>query len=382
MPAPRRSGCNALYLIPGGVGGTEIYVRNLLRALAEIDHRNEYFVFSNLETGGEICPRADNFHSIVSPVPARFRPARLVWEQTILPLQTVVKRLDVLFSPGFSSPALSWGRRVTVIHDLQHKNQPKNFGFFERLAWDLMVWVSARRSHVLMTASEDARRDIARVYGIPEGDIRLFRHGAEPEFFTLQEDDAYGPALPSEAGVPQCRYLLAVSTTHPHKNWERLIGAYALLVEQGREEHLVIAGLKGKSWDGVQRVISERGLSGRVHMPGWQPRHVLLGLFKYAEMLVFPSTFEGFGLPVIEAMAAGIPVVCSDIGPLRETASGAALFFDPASSEEMAGAIESVLDDPERQLEMVRAGMRRAGEFTWTRCAEQTLRVMLEAAMG
>ena len=102
MPLQRRIGVNALYLIPGGVGGTEIYLRNLLTALAEIDRRNAYFIFTNRETGEDICPPAANFQRVPSMVPARFRPARLIWEQTVLPIQTWRHKIDVLFSPGFS----------------------------------------------------------------------------------------------------------------------------------------------------------------------------------------------------------------------------------------------------------------------------------------
>jgi glycosyltransferase involved in cell wall biosynthesis len=381
MPLQRRIGVNALYLIPGGVGGTEIYIRHLLAALAEIDHRNQYLVFTNRETGDDLCPAAANFQTVPSIVPARFRPARLIWEQTVLPIQMAQHKIDVLFSPGFSTPVVSHCGKVTVIHDLQHRRQPRNFGLFERWAWEAMVWSAVRSSDWLVTVSKNSQRDIREFYGVPRERVAVIRHGVEPAFLDLKQDSEFGESLLRQAGVPEYRYLLAVSTMHHHKNWFRLLEAYAKLVADGRPEHLVVAGVRGKAWNAVRKYLTDNQLADRVHLVGWQPREVLLGLFKFAEALVFPSMFEGFGMPVIEAMAAGLPVACSDIPPLRETADGVAEFFDPTSPDDMASAILRVLD-PELRSELVRRGQERGAEFRWQTAAEQTLGVLLRAARG
>jgi glycosyltransferase involved in cell wall biosynthesis len=367
MPAPLRIGVNALFLIPGEVGGTEIYLRNLL---------------TNRETGAQICPQAPNFQPLVTRVPGRLRPARLLWEQTGLAAESFSAKMDVLFSPGFTSPLLCHGRKVTVIHDLQHKRQPANFGFLERCAWNALVWASVRTSRLLITVSESSRRDLIEIYRVKPQDVRLIRHGVEQEFFGLRTNNRYSEDLLRQADVPPCRYLLAASTLHPHKNWTRLLEAYEHLVNEGRPEHLVVTGLRGKASDDVQRMAQQGPLASRVHVLGWQPRNVLLACFKFAEALVFPSTFEGFGMPVAEAMAAGIPVACSDIAPLREIAEDAALFFEPGSTPAIADALRSILDEPELRSELVDAGRERAKNFQWTRAAEQTLEVLLEAARG
>ena len=379
MPLQRRIGVNALYLIPGGVGGTEIYLRNLLAALAEIDSRNAYFIFTNRETGDDICPPAANFQRVPSIVPARFRPARLIWEQTVLPFQAWRRKIDVLFSPGFSTPIFGGGRKVTVLHDLQHKRQPQNFGRLERWAWEAMVWSAVRASDGLVTVSKNSRRDIHEFYQAPQDRIAVITHGVEPAFAALKGDASFGESLLRQAGVPECRYLLTVSTVHPHKNWFRLLDAYEILVKEGRSEHLVVAGLRGKSWKAVEKHVAKHHLTGRVHLVGWQPRQVLMGLFKFADALVFPSTFEGFGMPVVEAMAAGLPVACSDIPPLRETADGVADFFDPLSADNMADSMRRVLD-PDRRIELSAWGRKRAKDYQWKTAAEQTLAVLLKAA--
>ena len=380
MPTSLRIGVNALYLIPGGVGGTEIYLRNLLEALAQIDDRNRYFVFTSSEAGSEICPAAPNFEAVVSRTPARFRPARLIWEQTGLPIQTVKHRLDVLFSPGFTSPLVARGKKVTVIHDLQHKRQPKNFGLLERAAWNCSVWQSVKSSHLLLTPSETSRNDVLAVYGVRDEKVRAVLHGVEPRFFHLGDNPAYGARVLRETGVPECAYLLAVSTIHPHKNFVRLLEAYGQLAAEGWQEHLVVAGLPGKSWKAVHRLLNGKDWASRVHLVGWQRREVILSLFNNAEALVFPSTFEGFGMPVLEAMASGLPVVCSDIPVLREIANGAAQFFDPTSSSAIAEGVHSALRDPTYRAELIKRGRRRAADFSWRRAAEQTLAAFLEVA--
>jgi glycosyltransferase involved in cell wall biosynthesis len=380
MPARLRIGVNALFLIPGGVGGTEIYLRNLLAALARVDRRNHYLVFTNRETGDGLCPGAGNFECLPAPIPARIRPLRLLWEQTVLPFQTWRREVDVLFSPGFTSPLACRAAGVSVIHDLQHRKQPQNFGVLERRAWDLSVWISARRSRRIVTVSENSRRDIIEAYRINPDHVRVVRHGVEPAFFGLKENEEYGAGLLRHAGVPECRYLLAVSTVHPHKNWMRLLEAYEHLAAEGRTEHLVIVGLAGKAWHEVQGRLNEERFRGRVHLLGWQPRPVLIALFRFAEALVFPSTFEGFGMPVAEALAAGIPVVCSDIAPLREIADGAAHFFEPNSSPALADALREMFCDRALREQYVARGLEKAIGFTWSRAAEQTLEVLLEAA--
>jgi glycosyltransferase involved in cell wall biosynthesis len=382
MPARLRIGVNALYLIPGGVGGTEIYLRNLLEALARVDRRNHYYVFTNRETGPDLCPRAGNFELVPAAVPARVRPLRLVWEQTVLPLQASRLELDVMFSPGFTSPLLCGSAGVAVIHDLQHRKQPQNFGALERRAWDFFVWGSAKRSRRIVTVSESSRRDIVEAYGVDRSRVMVVRHGVEPDFFDLAGNARYGEDLLREAGVPECRYLLAVSTVHPHKNWQRLLEAYAHVIREGRREHLVIAGLAGKAWREVQSRLLDAELAERVYLLGWQPREVLLALFRHAQALVFPSTFEGFGMPVLEAMAAGIPVVCSDIQPLREIADGAAHFFDPSSSPALADALREMFANQALRDQFVERGLERAKQFTWTRAAEETLAALLEGARG
>lgn len=359
-----RIGVNALYLIPGGVGGTEIYLRNLLKGLAAIDPENTYYVFTNRETGPDLVPPAGNFVHVPHWVRARNRPLRLLWEQTIVPLEARGLHLDCLLNPGFTAPVLTAPVNVTVFHDLQHKRHPEHFRWFDKPAWDFFLWLSVRFSRVLIADSHATKADLIRYYRVPEARVYVAPLGVEDEFFSIAE--WRGPVQP---------FLLCVSTLHPHKNIERLLGVFARLREKRPELRLVIAGLRGFHTRAIERRIASLGLEEAVTLTGWISRHDLYELYLRAAAFVYPSTFEGFGLPVVEAMAAGIPLACSNIEPLASIAGEAAFTFPPEDDAAMEQAIERALTDCSR----VEAARARAREFQWTRSAARTLEAIRAA---
>ncbi len=345
-----RIGVNALYLIPGGVGGTEIYLRNLLAALADVDTTNQYVVFTNRETGADLAPRAANFRMAPQPVHAANRPWRILWEQTGLVAAARRERIDVLFNPGFTCPLAGGPPNVTVFHDLQHLRHPRYFRWFDLPFWRLLLWGAARRSRRLIAVSAATRDDLRRYYG---REAAVVHHGVERAFFEIA-----GTRRPE-------RFLLCVSTLHPHKNLERLIRAFDL-----PDMRLVIAGMRGFHTEAIEALIRDRELQDRVTLTGWISRHELYELYRRAWAFVYPSTFEGFGMPVLEAMAAGLPVACSEIPPLREIAGDAVRYFDPLREDDIARAIRALAEAQPRGPE---AALSRAAEFTWERAARETL---------
>jgi glycosyltransferase involved in cell wall biosynthesis len=348
-----RIGVNALYLIPGGVGGTEIYLRELLAAMARIDAANEYFVFTNFETDADLVPKHANFHWKPQAVHASFRPMRILWEQIVLPIEASRYRIDVLFNPGFTAPIFATRRNVTVFHDLQHKRHPEYFRWFDLPFWRMLLWASARRSSKIIAVSEATRNDLARFYPFTEGRVTVIPHGVDPAFFALDRSRVEP-------------YILCVSTLHPHKNLDRLIRAYA---RQKRDYKLVLAGMRGFHTAKVEALIAELGVSDSVELKGWIPRSDLLRLYERARAFIYPSTFEGFGMPVLEAMAAGLPVACSDIPPLREVAGDSALYFDPLDESAIATALDQVIHATPN-------GRERARSFRWETSAEKTLEAL------
>lgn len=341
-----RIGVNALYLIPGGVGGTEIYLRSLLQALAKVNRRNEYFVFTNRETGEDLVP--EGFTHVPCGVDAVFRPGRILYEQFVLPARA--PKVDVLFNPGFTAP-VAHPNNVTVFHDLQHKRHPEYFRWFDLPFWNLLLWAAVRRSQRLIAVSEATRDDLQKFYG---AESTVVHHGADPAFFEIAEQ-----RQPED-------FFLCVSTLHPHKNIERLVRAFAIY---GKSK-LVLAGMKGFQTEAVERQIRELGLGGRVRVTGWIPRAELLDLYRRAKGFIYPSTFEGFGMPVIEALAAEVPLACSDIEPMRSLAAGDAVLFDPLHDAAVADAFARL----ETKQPVPNARIRR--EFTWERAAQRTLEVL------
>jgi glycosyltransferase involved in cell wall biosynthesis len=361
-----RIGVNALYLIPGGVGGTEIYLCELLRALAEIDAHNQYFVFTNRETGAGIVPKQNNFHAAPQRVAARFRPARIVWEQTALPLSATRLHLDALFNPGFTAPVYSPCPAVTVFHDMQHKKHPEHFRWFDLPFWRMLLYASAHLSTILLTESESTRADLVHYYRLPPAKIRLVPLGVDARFFGL-------PRAPENL-------ILTVSTLHPHKGLDSLLRAFARFHKARPDFRLVIVGLRGFHADALEGLRAGLGLTGAVDFTGWIPREQLYYLYSRAAACLYPSTFEGFGMPVVESMAAGIPTGCSKIEPLVSMTGDAALHFGPGNAGAIHDAMLRLVSDEALRSRLAAAGPARAADFAWTATARATLDAIVEAA--
>jgi glycosyltransferase involved in cell wall biosynthesis len=371
--AALRIGVNALYLIPGGVGGTEIYLRSLLAELAEIDQANEYVVFTNRETGPDLAPSRPNFVVAPQPVRAANRPARILWEQSGLLFALRRHRIEVLFNPGFTSPVLCSCPTATVFHDLQHKRHPEYFRWFDLPFWRVLLWLSAHRSTLLLAVSEATSADLLRYYSISRERIRVVPHGVDNRFFEVGRMRSHDQVQP---------YLLTVSTLHPHKNLDRLIRAFAEFRRARPEFQLVIAGLRGFHTEAIEKLIHELGLENSVRLTGWISREKLYELFLHAFALIHPTTFEGFGLPVVEALAAGVPVACSSVEPVRSIAGEAAVQFDPLDQAAILDAMVRITSDAELRVRLVKEGPRRASHFSWRKAAGTTLDALKEAAMA
>ena len=354
-----RIGINALYLLPGGVGGTEIYLRSLLAALAAEDAINQYVIYSNRETGTTLAPPRVNFLSMPLEVRAANRPVRILHEQLELPWRLRRDRIDVLLNPGFTAPVLAHCPQVTVIHDLQHKRHPEYFRWFDLPFWRLLVWAAVRRSDKLIAVSQATKDDLARFYGVSDAAVTVVEHGVDERFFEIAGERTRVEPM-----------LLCVSTLHPHKNIERLVRVFARLTARRPELRLVLAGMKGFQTSPIEALIAELGVGAKVVLTGWIPREELYSYFRRAAAFVYPSTFEGFGMPVVEALAAGVPLACSDIEPLRSIVRGAAFLFKPEDEGGMEAALERLLSGAAPEAP------NPARDYSWRAAARETLRVL------
>lgn len=367
-----RIGINALYLIPGEVGGTEIYLRSLLNAIGEVDKTNSYFIYVNAEAAAQPFDDAPRSHAIHCRVRGRLRPCRILYEQLVLPGLLIRDKIDVLLNPGFTSPALFFRPSVTVFHDLQHKRHPEFFRWYDLPFWNLLLWVSAVRSKILIAVSQATASDIARYYPWASSRTVTIPHGVDPEFFRI--------GARRHAQDTERKYLLTVSTLHPHKNLNRLLEAFQIFRTSHPEYRLVVAGLKGFASATLEALRTKLNLDNAVVFTGWIPREELYELFEFASGYVAPSIFEGFGMPIAEALAAGIPSACSDISPLNEIAGDAVIFFDPESVPEIARAMEIVAVDAEFRTRARTSGPARARLFDWERAAIATVETLTRSS--
>jgi glycosyltransferase involved in cell wall biosynthesis len=356
-----RIGVNALYLIPGGVGGTEIYLRSLLPALAEIDSQNEYFIFTNRETGADLIPKRPNFTWAPQAVKARLRPARILWEQIRLPIAARRLRLNAMLNPGFTAPLLGMCPQVTVFHDLQHKRHPEYFRWFDLPFWQFFLYWSARVSRVVLADSEATAVDLRRFYRLPNSKIRVVPLGVDPVFFDL-----------ARRRRPE-RFLMAVSTLHPHKNLDGLLRAFAQFRRKRPDFRLIVCGMHGFFTGPLHELRESLGLGDSVEFPGWIAREDVLDLYTRAWAFIYPTLFEGFGLPILEALAAGVPAACSSIEPVSGIAGDAALKFDPLDPGAIADAMLAITEDKRLRARLAADGPMRAAQFPWSATARATL---------
>ena len=320
---------------------------------------NEYFVFTNRESDPALVPRAENFRRAPQEVRAENRPQRILYEQFRLPFAVKSAGCDVLLNPGFTCPLLSSCPSVTVFHDLQHKRRPEYFRAFDLPAWQFLLWAAAHRSRALIAVSEATRSDLRLLYRV---DAAVVPHGVEQAVFDIA------------ARRDPRRFILCLSTLHPHKNLERLIRAWRAV--DRRDYHLVIAGLRGFHTQQIEKTIADLRVEERVRLTGWLERGEVLELLRTAAACIQPSTFEGFGMPVLEAMAAGVPLACSDIAPFREVTGGTVPLFDPLNDDAIRDALVALLcNRPD-----MAAARQRACAFTWPRAARLTLDVLQGAA--
>jgi glycosyltransferase involved in cell wall biosynthesis len=366
-----RIGINALYLIPGKVGGTETYLRKLVHGLAQVDGDNEYLLYTNRENAGSFSLTAPNFREVRCPLRASFRPARLAWEQSVLPLQARRDRVDVLHSPGYTAPLVLGCAGVVTIHDMNYHFFPADWGRAALVAHRLLIPLVARRTTRILTVSEASRQAIGTVLGVASSKIDVVHSGIDGNLVDTGPADERAVRERHGLSGP---FLLSVTASHPHKNLDGLLRIYDRAARDWpAAPALVIVGIKGRQQREIEEAQASRRGPGRVVLAGWVDDRSLSALYRGAAALVFPSKYEGFGFPVLEAMAAGLPVLSSNATSLPELVGDAGLLVDPADEEAMAKALRRLVDDGGLRASLIARGRQRAAAFTWRAAALGTL---------
>jgi glycosyltransferase involved in cell wall biosynthesis len=364
-------GLNLVYLVPGYTGGTEVVARELLPALvAAADPDVRFTAFINREAaetpGG---PWKELMPAVTVPVRARNRVEWVRGEQQHLPRQAAAAGVDVLHSLANTAPAWGRFRRIVTVHDLIHRFYPDTHGGLKARGMSVLVPLAIRRSHRVMADSAATAADLASELRVPSGKVDVVPMGVGTTARATPEPEGELRARHELGDRP---IVLTVAAKRPHKNLPRLIEAIAL-IDPARRPLLVAPGYGTFHDDDLAALVQRLGIADDVRLLGWVSDAELEGLYAAASAFVLPSLYEGFGLPVLEAMARGVPVACSDRGSLREVAGDAARVFDPERPADIAAAIGELLADAALADRLRVAGRGQAARFTWQRSAQLML---------
>jgi glycosyltransferase involved in cell wall biosynthesis len=353
-------GLNLIFLVPGQTGGMEIAARTLIPALREVAPGVRLTALVNREAAREDF----GIDRVVVPVHAARRVEWVRGEQQLLPGLARRAGCDVVHSLGSTAPARGRFARVTTIHDLNYLVVPDAHFGVRGLGMRVLVPLAAHRSRRVIADSGSTRRDLIARLRVPAGkiDVVPLGVGTPPDVAPTPEAE-----LRERFALGERPLVLSLSAKRPHKNLRGLLDALALIAPERRP----VAVLPGypTPHEAELRAHAET-LGVDVRWPAWISDADVAGLLRMAAAFVFPSFYEGFGLPVLEAMAAGVPVACSDRSSLPEVAGDAALLFDPADPRSIAAAVERLLADPG---DLSARGRAQAARFTWRRTAELTL---------
>jgi glycosyltransferase involved in cell wall biosynthesis len=368
--------------------GTEGYSLNLLRALLTLDASLDYTLYFNTPPQPGLLPQRDNVQQRIISFPRLWTHLRLSWEMLRRPP-------DVLFVPAHVLPLIRPRRCVVTIHDLGYHHEPDAHPPRQRMYLEWSTRYNAESATLIIADSEATKLDLMQVLDIAAAKIRVIYLGVDERFQPVRDAEriaatkqGYGIAGP---------YILYVGTLQPRKNLVRLLEAFGRVVSavdtgyEGMNPYgkdavaplsLVLAGRKGWGYDAIFGAAREMELGERVIFTDYVKAEDLPALYSGAELFVLPSLYEGFGLPVLEAMACGAPVVASNVSSLPEIVGDAGLLAAPTDVADIARAMVRVLMDPARAAEMRQRGFVQARRFTWEACARETLAVLREAALG
>lgn len=365
-----RIGLNLLYLIPGIVGGTETYAKGLLSGLKSINPDYEFILFLNQESKDLLPDEQSDFKKVVCPVHARNRRKRYAFEQFSLRKYIKNYNIDLLHSLAYSSPIFLLCPSIVTVPDLNFMAFGKSMPFVRYLALRFMVSQSVLQSDKVITLSKFSRQEILRRYSVsPEKVVVSYLAASSIDISTGK--DAKGHRI-SQLSDLRSSYAVAFSAATANKNLARLIEAFLRAKRSSNiEQNLVIIGHKHETAVNL-RPDDQKQV---VYWAGYLDKADVDKVMQQADFMVFPSFYEGFGLPVLEAMAAGVPVVCSKAASLPEVAGDAALYFDPFSVQDMAEKITWIAKDRNLRKTLREKGFDNLERFSWRKTAIDTLAV-------
>jgi glycosyltransferase involved in cell wall biosynthesis len=343
--------------------GIGTYVRNLLRELARIDTATSYAILCRAQDSPSVQELGPNFRAVEEAA-----GAYSIGEQFAIPLDLRRERVDLFHAPHYVLPPLTPCRSVVTIHDCIHLRFPQYLP--NRIAYAYArasLWTATHRAARVITVSEASKRDILSYFSVPESRVEVIYNAIDERFWQQPTPDEMDRVR--ERYQLNAPFVLYAGNIKPHKNLERLIEAFNMLRQAPHLRHvqLLIIGDEISKYASLRRAVHRYKLHKHVRFFGFVSDQTLAALYRLADVFVFPSLYEGFGLPPLEAMASGTPVIASNASSLPEVVGGAALMIDPYDAEAIADAMRRVLTDAALRSELRAKGFDRARSFSWER---------------
>jgi glycosyltransferase involved in cell wall biosynthesis len=341
--------------------GIGTYIRNLVAQLPRIDQTTEYVLLCKPQDEKELANLAPNFRAVVETA-----PPYSVAEQVRIPMAIRRERADLFHAPHYVLPPLINCRSVVTIHDTIHLMFPQYLP--GRLAYGYArtsLWLATRRSNRILTVSETSKSDILRRFRVPADKVTVVYNAIDERLSQVPPEDAFERVrIRYQLRDP---FALYVGNIKPHKNLERLIDAFDRLRRQAGFDSLklVIIGDEISKYQGLRRAVHQYKLHKHVRFFGFVPVDTLSVLYRLASVFVFPSLYEGFGLPPLEAMASGTPVVTSNVSSLPEVVGDAAILVDPYDPDSIAEGMKQALTDSELRATLIARGLAKVREYSW-----------------
>jgi glycosyltransferase involved in cell wall biosynthesis len=352
--------------------GDRTYALNLSRALVAVDGENEYYFYTSEPTSLTAFEDA-RFHAVVLPATPRW-----AWTPLVFPRDLGRKRLDLahvqyLVPPWAPCPV------VTTIHDVAFRRFPHLFPLKHRVLLNRLIPLAVHHAAAVITGSEATKRDLVEFYDLSPEKVRVTPYAADPLYRPMERGEAQR-AVRRRLGVP-VPYVLSVGVLQPRKNLPRLVRAFNRIA-QSVPHRLVLVGKEGWANEELSQAVAEAPPGREPHFTGYVADADLPPLYAGADLFIYPSLYEGFGLPPLEAMACGTPVITSNTSSLPEVVGDAGVTVDPLDETAIAAAIQDLLSDPQQLETLAAAGLRRASRFNWRQTARETVALYTEVAAG
>lgn len=350
-------------------GGVKVYTRNLLPRLFTIAPDHEYVLMYQSPALIGTYSSYPNVEEVALRVPGRF-----LWDQWAAPWIANRKRVDVLFNFKFTVPFFSRVKKVFVIHGSEWFTIPEAFLWHDRWYFRIFVPLYIHRADAIISVAQTVKDDVVRFAKVPASKVTAVHNGYDRSRFRPIHDGSVLDSVRRKLGLPE-RFVLWAGQIYPPKNVGRLLEAFAQIKDQVPHA-LVLAG--ETRWRAKEefRRIRELGLEDRIHFAGWVSHEDLPAVYSLADLFAFPSLYEGFGIPLLEAMACGCPVLTSRTGSPPEVVDSAGCLVDPLRVDEIASRMREILMSAPLRQEMAQRGLERVKAFSWERCARETLAVL------